>query len=295
MLQNSLIQTVDLIQGSQEWLNFRKGKIGSSMAASIMGKGFRTPLQLFEDIVEDRQVEVNDAMRRGTRLEPIARAWLDERFACNLEPAVIEHPNPDYRWHFSSVDGIWQNPVDGGIFVVEIKCPGKTDHQTALDGNVPEKYLPQCYHILEDLHGVHEMLYFSYTEESQALVWVSRNEYEMATQFAEELSFYSRLLNFRPPEPTDKDWVEIYSQEALSKANTYSFIMDQIEVLQEQASKLKQEMIQSLESNRAKIGNLKIQKVVRAGAVDYSKIEALQGIDLEPYRKEAIVSWRISS
>ncbi len=59
MNEKNLIRFVDLIQGTPEWHEFRRFKIGSSMAASIRGVGFKTPLQLFEDIIEDRQTPDN--------------------------------------------------------------------------------------------------------------------------------------------------------------------------------------------------------------------------------------------
>ena len=294
MTAQHAIKFIPLEQGSSEWKEFRKMKIGSSSAASIRGVGFKTPLQLFEDMIEDRETPVNDAMRRGTEMEPRARAWLNAKYGADLQPVVVQHPNDEHDWHISSLDGLWKRP-DGSYFAVEIKHPGKTDHTIALDGHVPQKYMPQCYHILEDLPGVDKILYLSYHEDSQAEVWIERDEYEMANQFAEELSFYTRLLSFNPPEPTTRDWIEFYGSVILSKANTYSFIKDQIEELQKQADALKEEIKKDTAgAARAKIGNLKLQKVIRQGSVEYSRIEALKGLDLNPYRKDPIVSWRLS-
>jgi len=76
MNAKNLIRFVDLVQGTPEWKEFRKGKIGSSMAASIRGIGFKTPLQLFEDVMEDRETPDNEAMRRGRDMEPVIRDWL---------------------------------------------------------------------------------------------------------------------------------------------------------------------------------------------------------------------------
>lgn len=302
--QMSRIKVIPLVQGSQEWLDFRKFKIGSSSAASIMGVGFKTPLQLFEDIMEDKPTPVNDAMRRGSAMEPIARAWINERCKADLQPVVVEHPNPEYNWHISSIDGLCVMPnglslygkeilKPGEIFVCEIKCPGLKDHTTALEGKVPDKYLPQCYHILEDLPGVNKILYFSYREDSQAMVWVDRDEYEMTNQFGYELSFYSKLLSCRPPEPTEKDWVEFVQSDLIGQANEYLQIMDELSILEERSKEIKENLIiATAKTSRCKIGELKLQKVIRQGTVDYSQIDALKGIDLDKYRKPPIISWR---
>lgn len=292
---NKNIRFIDLVQGSKEWHDFRKFKLGSSAAASIRGVGFKTPLQLFEDIMEDKISEPNMAMERGTRLEPIAREFLNKKFSSNLQPAVVQHPNPEYDWHISSLDGIWERP-DGSIFVCEIKCPGERDHNIALQGSVPEKYLPQLYHILEDLPGVERILYFSYSEDSHAYIWVDRHDLALSCQLNLEKEFYQRMLTCSPPDPIEKDWIEFSGSEVMSKANLYSFVQDQIKDLQEKAETLKWEILERTgQMKRARIGHLKVQKIVRKGNVDYEKIEALKGVDLEPYRKDPITSWRLSS
>lgn len=302
--QMSRIKVIPLIQGSQEWLDFRKFKIGSSSAASIMGVGFKTPLQLFEDIMEDKPTPVNDAMRRGSAMEPIARAWLNERCKADLQPVVVQHPNPEHDWHISSIDGLCVMPnglildgkeilKPGEIFVCEIKCPGLKDHNTALEGKIPDKYLPQCYHILEDLPGVNKILYFSYMPGYEAMVWVDLNDDAMDKQFAKEKDFYSKLLSCKPPEPTEKDWVEFVQSNLIEQANEYSQIMDELSILEERAKEIKENLIQGTSfACRAKIGDLKIQKVIRQGSVDYSQIEALKGINLDQYRKPPIITWR---
>ncbi len=288
----NLIRFVDLIQGSPEWLEFRKFKIGSSMVSSIRGVGFRTPLQLFEDIVQDREIPDNEAMRRGREMEPVIREHLNQELGIELKPVVVQHP--EYDWHISSIDGIYLH--EHHPFVVEIKHPGKVDHEMALDGIVPEKYRMQCLHILEDLPGVERMLYCSYrNENSVAKIWVERDEKEMAVQLIEEQNFYSNLLMFRPPDPTSLDWIEFFAPTILEKAYAFSSLQEQIKSLEEKAKSLKEEIIEETRfASRAKIGDLRLQKVIRPGAIDYSKIEALQGIDLGSYRKDPVVSWRLS-
>ena len=293
MNKNSLIKFVDLEQGSDEWKEFRKWKLGSSSAASIMGVGFKTPLQLFEDIMEDKETPVNEAMLRGTRLEPVARQYLNDKYGSNLQPVVVEHPAKKSSWHISSLDGFYERP-DGSIFVCEIKCPGIIDHQKALDGEIPEKYIPQLYHILEDLPGVDKILYFSYMPDSQAEVWFFRDKEKMEKQFKAEEEFYRRILDCKPPEPMDKDWVYIDDMSLQMKAAEYQEACRQIEILENEKERLKKDLINTAHV-RSRIGSLKIQRVNRAGSIDYSKIEALKDMDLSPYRKASITTWRLST
>lgn len=297
MIKKTLIRFVDLVQGSQGWKEFRKFKIGSSMAASIRGVGFKTPLQLFEDIVEDKETPANEAMKRGSEMEPVIRDWLNRKHGVQFKPAVVQHSNLEYDWHISSLDGIHLFDDDRPPLITEIKYPGKIDHEMAMDGVVPEKYRMQCLHILEDIPSAEAVLYCSYqNENSVAEILVPRDSYEMPIQFAEELKFFQKLISFRPPEPMEKDWIEFSDPTIISKANTYTFIQDQIRELEADAERIKAELVEGTGCvSRAKIGNLKVQKVIRQGNVDYSKIEALKGLDLNPYRKAPMTSWRLSS
>jgi hypothetical protein len=38
---------------------------------------------------------------------------------------------------------------------------------------------------------------------------------------------------------------------------------------------------------------IRLSKIPRKGAVDYSQIECLKELDLEPYRKKSIEYWKI--
>jgi len=288
------IKFVDLEQGSQEWKDFRKGKIGSSMAAAIVGKGFKTPLELFEDIMEDKETVVNEAMLRGTLMEPEARKWLNDKYGSDLKPCVVTHPDPAFDWHISSLDGLYVEP-DGSIFVCEIKCPGKVDHEMALSGTIPEKYLPQLYHIFEDLPGVDRILYFSYHPDSQAKIWIDRREADIKQQFKAEMGFYERILNCNPPEPTEKDWIDIRDEKIISKAKHYQMLKDTIADFEEQARLAKEDLVNDLgDLKRVKMGNIKAQRTERKGSPQYTKIPELKGVNLDLYRGETIVSWRIT-
>ena len=289
---NSLVKLVDLEQGSTEWKEFRKGKIGSSMAASILGVGFKTPLQLFEDIIEDKETPVNEAMLRGIQMEPIARQCINEKYNSDLQPVVISHPKSDLDWHISSLDGFFVRQ-DGSIFVCEIKCPGMKDHQTALDGKIPEKYIPQLNHILEDLPTVDRILYFSYHPTSQAEVWFFRDQDALDTQLVKEQEFFNRVIDCKPPDPIDKDWVKVYEPRLCMRAEEYSEVCKQIVLLEAKKEELKKDLI-SGQHLRCQIGTVKIQKIIRSGSIDYSKIEELKTIDLDQYRKPKISTWRIS-
>ena len=71
----------------------------------------------------------------------------------------------------ASVDAL---SIDGKI-LVEIKCPGQYDHEKALDGIIPKKYIPQLYHQMIVLE-LKTMKYFSYSEDSNIMLDLAYDE-----------------------------------------------------------------------------------------------------------------------
>lgn len=271
MNENQSIKFVEnLQQGSQEWHDFRRLKMTASRASAVVNKSpWQTPLQLFDDMLLGSEAEANDAMKRGTAMEPIARDWINARYCSDLQPQVVVCPDND--WHVSSLDGIWQRP-DGSWFVCEIKCPGRIDHDTAMCGIIPEKYLPQLIHIVQDLPGVDRILYVSYRDESQAEIWFSPTKDQLKDQFKKEADFYSRLLTCIPPDPVDRDFVTIYDDSFLtSEANKYHCLKKDIDVLQAELDATKKNLMKRVVHPRVRIGDVKISRISVEGRIDYKK------------------------
>src|SRR5271169_3503351 len=126
----------DVEQGSENWFALRKTKITATDASILMAKGGsyfgKTPFTLYNDKVSDEPKKApNEAMQRGTRLEPIARELFELQTGIAMEPKVVVKD-----WAMASLDGMSYN----GDLILEIKCPGSRDHATALQGKVPEHY-----------------------------------------------------------------------------------------------------------------------------------------------------------
>ena len=282
---------VDLEQGSEAWHDFRKGKIGSSDAASIMGVSpWETPLQAFERMMFDTKKPVNAAMKRGSEMEKTARDWTNERSKTAYVPTVIQSLEfPDL---IASLDGYF---FDECHWLLEIKCPGERDHLEAIRGHIPDHYKPQLEHQLM-VAGVDSMYYLSYNEDFEekgvTILYHGDARYRQEL-FSQEMAFISRLADFKPPEPIDRDWVEIVDSAASQKVARLKTIRTIQKDLELESKTIETELKTDLTHPRTKIGGAKIQKIVRRGAVDYSKIEFLQTLDLEPYRKQNTEYWEI--
>lgn len=292
---------INLIQGSKEWLAWRKWKIGASMAPAIMGVSpWQTSLQLWESIVLDQSIEKNYAMNRGNSLEFVARDLLNDECPNGLKfsPVCLEHDT--IPWMISSMDGAMI--VNRGVFTghcdvlqaCEIKCPGKEAHSMALRGEIPSYYFPQVQHQMV-VCNLKEILYVSFDGTRNTVLTVTRDDEYITKKLMPALAaFYQSLIDFKPPEPSDKDLIEITNLDALNMAREYSEMAMQIKRLEEKLEPLKEQLCGYATHGRCKIGDLKVTKTFRKGAIDYSRIPELKNVKLDQYRKDPVIAWRIT-
>lgn len=191
-----------MIQGSPDWHDFRRTRIGASEAPIIMGiSPWKTPYKLWQEkigLIEPDKM--NSAMQRGVDLEPIAREKFIEMTGIKVFPAVIEHP--EHKWMSASLDG---HNLKGDV--VEIKCAGRKDHEIALDGKVPEKYFPQLQHQMA-VSGADKIYYFSFDGENGVIIVVPRDDSYIKNMIEKEKEFYRCMIELESPPLTDKDYVE---------------------------------------------------------------------------------------
>lgn len=141
----------DVKQGTEEWLDLRKGRVTGSKMATIManfGKSFGEPAKkLAEEIAVERVTGIrqgstftNEAMERGTELEPIA-----------CEAYEMENMVKVTNGGFFSDGDIGDSP-DGIVkgekpFPIEIKCPSAPAHFKVIkNGGYDSKYKWQIQH-----------------------------------------------------------------------------------------------------------------------------------------------------
>ena len=164
-------QLLQLVQGSQEWLEHRRKHRNASEAAAVMGVSpWMSPYMLWELKTGRRVQMVTFPMQRGTFLEPAARAAYEAETGIVMQPAVV-------------VDGEYSASLDGitmaGDLLLEIKVPVKArDSETwkaAEAGEVPEHYRWQLEHQLM-VSGAELGHFYVYGEGAGVLVEVRASE-----------------------------------------------------------------------------------------------------------------------
>ena len=159
---------VNLEQGTDEWLNARKGKLTASQAAGIItptgklaaaSKGLMRKLAR-ECLLDDPQAFAgNAATQWGHDHEPIARDEFTEITGHAVDTVgllqSLLHP-----CLACSPDGLLM--IDEVIHGLEIKCPGVDTHvDYLLDGELPAKYRPQV-HFSMAITGIQTWFFMSY-------------------------------------------------------------------------------------------------------------------------------------
>lgn len=191
---------IQLEQGSPEWLSYRQGKVMATCTPVILGSNpFKTKLELWEEKLNLRPgPELNDAMKRGTELEPIARMVVEEMLGMEFTPCVYE--SDEHKWMASSLDGL----SDCGKYIIELKCPTNPKlHFNNKEGIIPEYYLDQMQHQLICVPDA-VINYFCtyYPEDKECPVKITKviGNFSKQSEIIEKgYEFYMQMCNFEQP------------------------------------------------------------------------------------------------
>ncbi len=179
----------DIVQGSEEWLKIRKEKIGASDSAAIMGV---SPWTTRENLLEEKTSDAlfsyeNEYMKRGKDLEELARELFNIKTGILMTPCVVF--SQEYPWMMASLDGI----STCRKYALEIKCPGKRDHSSAVMGNIPYKYTPQVQHqsVCVNLEMI---FYFSFDGFDGTILEVKKDKIYCQNLIFETKKFYDEMM-----------------------------------------------------------------------------------------------------
>lgn len=282
------MKIIDMRQNTPEWLSYRRSKIGASDAPIIMSVSpYTTRYQLYESKTMGKDKSKNIYMQRGHDLEQEARSSCEDIYSMlymdeiHLSPMVAQ--SSEHDWMIASLDGIDLAKK----IAVEIKCPGPKDHQTAVNGKIPAHYIPQLQHQMA-VTGYDSIYYYSYRTEDGAnpvMIECKRDNAYIDTLIAAEKDFYNLMTTKTPPEASSMDCEEIIDTYFLEIAKKYEIAKAEAEEKNKEETELKNKLIELSKGKNCMGGNIKITHTARRGAIDYSKIDQLRGVDLEAYRK----------
>ncbi len=277
-------KVIDLEQGTPEWIEYRRSKVTATDAPVIMEMTpYTTPYQLWERKIYNKSVEMNARMERGQQLEPIAREKFIQETGINVKPATIE--SVEIPFMMASLDGIGDSDA-----IVEIKCPGERDHQTAKEDRVPGHYYPQIQHQMAVV-GASRAFYYSFDGKNGILLEVKRNDDFIREMIKKEKVFYECLINLEAPKLVNKDYIEgdTFWNEA---ADIWKRANEKLKDAQENEENARRRLL-SLSLGNTKGNGICVSKYSRKGNVDYKSIPELKDVNLDLYRKAPADYWRV--
>ena len=283
------MKIIELEQGSPEWLSWRKTVITATESSIIMGNNpWDTPYSCWQrklGLIEEKKS--NDAMERGKRLEPEARAQFIERYAIEMNPVVVE--SSEYEFLGASLDGL----SNRGDQILEIKCGGTKLHDMAARGEVPAYYQDQMQHQML-VTGAQKAFYYSYNGTDGICIEVAPDPEWVKKFMPKAREFWKCIALNEPPALQDSDYKDMSDEpEWRLMANEYRELCDKIDLLEEKKQNYRKELLRLCGDKNCLGSGIRAMKTVMRGRVDYDAIPEIKGVDLDKYRKGSTTAWKI--
>lgn len=283
------MKKIELEQGSEEWLAWRKTVITATDCPAILGSSpWSTAYKCWQrklGLVEEQKS--NEAMERGKRLEPEARDQFTSKFGIKMQPEVVESSEFDFLG--ASLDGISYSENA----ILEIKCGGSKLHDMALQGIVPQYYLDQIQHQLL-VTRADKAFYYSYNGKDGICIDVFPDP-EFADRFLPKAREFLKCVAFsEPPALQNADYKDMSREGSWSSyANEYTKLCQQIKNLEDIKDSYRKELLKLCDDQNCIGGGIKVMKTVMKGRIAYDEIPEIKGMNLDKYRKSPTTSWKI--
>lgn len=280
---------VQLVQGSEQWLAHRKALRNASETPAVMGLSpWVTPYQLWLQKTGRAEQTVNAAMQRGTGLEPLARHAYEVETGHVMQPLVLQ--DGDYS---ASLDGM----TLGGDLIVEIKCPVRGREsalwQSVAKGEMPAHYAAQIQHQLM-VSGATTAHLWVFDGQVGLLHVVERNEDAQALIREAWDEFGKHLASDTPPPLSEKDSRQRDDAEWQRAAQAFVDAKRRAETAAAQMDAAKATLVALARHPKETGAGVTVTRFWKQGSVDYKKVPALAGVDLDAYRGASREEVRIS-
>ncbi len=258
-----IFPAAELEQGSLDWHVFRRSHYPASEAGAVTetARFFpKTRRELFAVRSGEAVVEETMPMRRGTKLEPIARQRACELYGMEFEPAVAERGKLS-----ASLDGVcFDTPTT--CCILELKCPMNPEKLiAAVEGeldDIPEDYVFQMAQQAYCVPVATDVIFGVYDEKNDELHTIAINGDALRDIFLEKVAPAWEEFEGSNYEPLEIDqtenetwctlakaWSE--SKDALKKAEAEAGIKE----LQKAEKAAKTALIEACEAGIANVGH----------------------------------------
>lgn len=274
-----------------EWLEFRRLGIGSSEAACIMGCALYEPdtwLKLFRSKFDAQtEREITPPMRRGIGREPHIRQRFEDITGYKFPSAVLKM---DGFPAVAQIDGI--STYAGQKAIAEFKSTHVSGPRLAAarKGDLMPHDMAQVQHqlMVSGANVCHFVVEYD-TAEGLIIVPVLPNIYYHGLLLSEINRFWEYVIDFTPPEPTDKDIRVRYDGAWRMAVDAWRETGAALKKAEEAESVARGNLIALAKDELSQGEGVRVSRHLRKGNVQYDNVPELKGVDLEPYRKPG--SW----
>jgi len=291
---------VDLKQGTQEWLEWRKTGITASEIAAILGLSpYKTPWQVWAEktgLIPPGDLSKNPFVAAGVALEDTARQLFEQRHNDILLPFCVksvEHP-----FLKASLDGLSQNNEP-----VELKVPSEsTWEKVNTDGENSEAYqlyYPQVQHQMLVTGASRGWLVF-YRDGALREFCIEPDPAMQDVIVKTASAFWQSIVDENEPaKDPERDVFHPNDDERAQwepAAESWLECSAELKSLEQRGKEVKAEQTRQLDIMKSLMGHfmhaeasgLKVTRFPVRGTVDYDRLMADKGIspeELETYRK----------
>lgn len=274
---------VNLNQGDPQWHEWRRNKITASWVAAIMGEDpYRSRKKAWGQFVGlIPQDPDNYFMQHGRTMEPVARHAVENEMGTFYFPCCYQ--SDIYEWAAASLDGISSD----GTTVLEIKCPQRMPEEIKRAHWIQVQWQLMC------VPEAKRAIICYYVDNHIKLFYVDKDPEYIEKMIEEAKKFLQETHDLEELECDERECVHLNSEQALIYAALIQDADDNAKKWSKIRDDAKENLIALGEGKNLVVGNLKLSKCRRPGAIDYDKIPELVGVDKEKYRKLSTESWRL--
>lgn len=260
------------LNSQEEWHEWRSKHLGASNAGAIMGVSpYDDIVTLWQKYTGAREPQPDNwGMARGRELEPIARRLYSEKTGIDMLPVCVE--SDELPFLSASLDGYNERSSRA----IEIKCPGKENHDLAKAGMLPKHYFAQVQHQLI-VTGLPSIDYVSYDGQDSLVIVPVEKDAEYQERYINQAKFFWSCV--KSNQCPVKEYFDI---EAMLL--DYSDIKENISRLEDKAKIISNKISETVKDSIV-VGKYSLSWTERKGAIDYDKVPNLSGVNLEMYRK----------
>lgn len=286
-------------QRTKAWHAKRIGKVTGSNVGAILGIN---PYKTADDVLRQMVREYHGAEpefvgNRATEWGSFNEDGAQDEYTMETGRAVQEtgfHVHPDHPWLGASPDGLVGD--DG---VVEIKCPFGQRDKNPPQFKTAEQQPHYCAQVQIEMACTGRVFchFYQWAPHGTRLETVYRDDEWLSWAIPELKAFHEIYLSeLDNPDHLAPRRVEIETLKADRLIQEHEELTEAIEQAQARKKAIMEELVKMAGERNAIICGHNLTRVERQGSVAYAKVvkKHCPDVDLEPFRGNPSVSWRLT-